>query len=135
MFFAWVVLRPVAAGQLEPPDRLRLWVSVFDRFFPWVWASVATLLASGFWVIFGVFGGFQNVGKHIHTMTALGLVMVIIYLVVFFSPYRKLRVAVDAGNWPAGGVALGRIRRLIGINLLLGLLTAAVGSGGRYLFP
>ena len=25
MFFAWMVLRPVAAGQLEPPARLTLW--------------------------------------------------------------------------------------------------------------
>ncbi|MCL5060668.1 MAG: hypothetical protein M1449_09365, partial [Candidatus Thermoplasmatota archaeon] len=41
----------------------------------------------------------------------------------------------DAGrgeqNWKAGGAALARIRRLIGINLSLGLLTIAVVFLGR----
>ena len=115
MFFAWVVLRPIAAGQLEPPARLKLWLSVFDRFFPWVWVCVAVLLGSGFWVIFGVFGGFENVGKHIHTMTGLGLVMVLIFLVVYFLPYQRLHAAVAKEDWPSGGKELGRIRRLIGI--------------------
>jgi uncharacterized membrane protein len=44
MFFAYMVLRP-SAGPLEAPVRLQLWDRVFSRFFPWVWASVATLLA------------------------------------------------------------------------------------------
>jgi predicted RNA-binding protein with PUA-like domain len=33
MFFAYVVLRPVAARQLEPSARLTLWAACFDRFF------------------------------------------------------------------------------------------------------
>ena len=32
-----------------------------------------------------------------------------------------------------GGQQLARIRRLIGLNLLLGLATVAIASGGRYL--
>ena len=34
MFFAYLVLRPVAATELEPPQRLPLWRGVFSRFFP-----------------------------------------------------------------------------------------------------
>ncbi len=33
MFFAWMILRPAAVDILEPPARLRLWLSVFKRFF------------------------------------------------------------------------------------------------------
>ena len=33
MFFAHVCLRPIVVGQLEPPQRLKLWVGVFGRFF------------------------------------------------------------------------------------------------------
>ena len=44
MFFAYVCLRPVAAMQLEPPARLRLWRGVFGGFFPLVWASVVVIL-------------------------------------------------------------------------------------------
>jgi uncharacterized membrane protein len=133
MFFAWMILRPVAASHLEPPDRLKLWKGVFDRFFPWVWASVGLILASGFWIILGYYQGFANVGPHVHTMTLLGITMTIIYLVVYFVPYPRLRAAVEAGNWPEGARHLALIRRLIGINLLIGLLTAAVAVSGRYL--
>ncbi len=133
MFFAWMVLRPVAAGQLEPPARLPLWLGVFDRFFPWVWASVAVILASGFWVVFAVYGGFAATPAHVHTMTALGIVMTAIFIFVYFVPYRRLGDAVASSDWPRGGTALGLIRRLIGINLVLGLVTVAVGAGGRYL--
>ena len=47
MFFAYMALRPVAALQLEPAQRLPLWAGVFARFFPWVWLTVALILASG----------------------------------------------------------------------------------------
>ena len=45
MFFAVLVLRP-SAFPLEPPDRLALWRRVFQRFFSWVWLSLALLLGT-----------------------------------------------------------------------------------------
>jgi uncharacterized membrane protein len=133
MFFAWWVLRPVAAGQLEPPARLRLWQGVFRRFFPWVWAAVAVLLVTGFWMLFAVFGGMGGAGWHVHLMLLTGLAMMAIFLHLWFAPYPRLGRAIDAEDWPAGGQALGQIRRLIGVNLIIGLITVAVASGGRFL--
>jgi uncharacterized membrane protein len=133
MFFAWVALRPVAATLLEPPLRLSLWSQVFARFFPWVWAAVIALLASGYWMLFRVFGGFHALPLYIHLMQVLGIVMILVFLHVFFAPYRRLTIAVAAQDWPAAGRALGRIRRLIGGNLILGLSVVAITSGGRYL--
>ena len=52
MFFAYMVLRPVAASQLEPPARLTLWAACFDRFFVWVWLAVVLLPLSGYWILF-----------------------------------------------------------------------------------
>ena len=134
MFFAYSALRPIAASQLEPPVRLALWVGVFGRFFPWVWVSVLTVVGSGYWMIFAAFGGMKGVGPHIHAMSGLGLLMTVIFLFVFFVPYRRLKAAVSAQDWPAGGNALGTIRGLIGLNTVLGLATVVVGAGGR-LFP
>ena len=57
MFFAYMFLRPAAAAQLEPPARLTLWAGVFSNFFPWVWSCIVVILATGFWMIFAVFGG------------------------------------------------------------------------------
>ncbi|WP_300271744.1 CopD family protein [Halomonas sp.] len=133
MFFAWMVLRPVAASQLAPPERLTLWHGVLERFFPWVWAAVAVLLGSGLWMLFAVFGGMAGARWHIHLMLALGLAMMAIYLHLWFAPWQRLRRAVAAEAWPEGGRQLATIRRLVGINLLLGLLTSAIAAGGRYL--
>lgn len=135
MFFAYVVLRPVAASQLEPPVRLTLWAGVFGRFFPWVWLSIAVILATGFWLIFGAYGGMGEVRGHVHTMLLLGIIMMLIFMHVFFAPYGRLKRAVAAQDWPAGGKALGQIRMLVGINTLIGLATIAVASGGRFLAP
>jgi uncharacterized membrane protein len=133
MFFAWMILRPVAGELLDPPARLTLWFNVFRRFFPWVWASVIALLGSGFWMLFSVFGGMAEAGWHIHVMLLTGLVMTGIYLHLWFTAYRKLGHAVAGQEWKEGGRHLGRIRRLIGINLILGLVTVIVASGGRFI--
>ena len=133
MFFAYMALRPVAAGQLEPPARLALWVGVFDRFFPWVFVSIALILGSGFWMVFAVFGGFAVTGLYVHVMLVLGILMMLIFFHVFFAPFRRLKQAVDQEDWVDGGKRLAQIRVMIGINLLLGLATIAVASGGRYL--
>jgi uncharacterized membrane protein len=131
MFFAWMCWRPVAAQQLEPPARLRLWAAVFARFFPWVWVAVAAILASGLWTLLQV--GMRQAPWYWHLMLTLGLVMSGIFVYVVAVPYARLRAAVAAQNWPAGGQALGRIRQLVGLNLLLGFATVAVATLGRLL--
>ncbi len=133
MFFAYMALRPVAAQILEPPLRLQLWSQVFGRFFPWVSVSVLLLLATGLWMIFGFYGGMGRVGNHIHLMLLVGLAMMAIYGHVFFAPYKRLQQAVAEQNWPEGGKQLGQIRKLIAINLSLGLLVVVIAGAGRYL--
>ena len=132
MFFAYMALRP-AAGSLEPPQRLRLWAQVFGRFFPWVWAAIVVLLVSGYWMIFEVFNGFAGSGLHIHIMQAIGLLMMLLFLHLYFAPYRRLRQRVTDEDWAAAGTQLNQIRMIVAINLLLGLIVVAVASGGRYL--
>jgi len=132
MFFAYMVLRPVAAGQLEPPARLKLWAGVFGLFFPWVWTAIAVILATGFWLIFA-YGGMGAVGGYVHAMLTLGIIMMLIFFHVFFAPYRRLKKAVATEDWPTGGKQLATIRKLVGINTLIGIVTVAVASGGRYL--
>ncbi len=133
MMFAHMMLRPAAVRVLEPPLRLNLWVQVFKNFFLWVWVAIITLLISGYWMVSSVFGGFGNVGLHIHIMHGLGIVMILIFMHVFFSPYRKLRHAVIVEDFQEGGVQLAKIRRLVGINILIGLIVSVVASAGRYI--
>ena len=131
MFFAYMALRPVAASVLEPPQRLTLWAGVFGKFFPWVWASVALILATGLHMLM-VLGG-TGAPLYALAMLVLGILMMLIFAHVFFASYGRLKRGVATQDWKAGGAALGQIRMLIGINLSLGLLTIAVVFGGRAL--
>ena len=131
MFFAYMVLRP-SAGPLEPPLRLALWARVFGRFFPWVWASIAVLLVSGYAMLFLRFGGFAGAGLHIHVMQVTGLLMMLLFLHLFFAPWRRFSRAVETGAFQDAAASLDRIRRIVAINLVLGIVTVAVGASGRF---
>lgn len=133
MFFAYMALRPVAASLLEPQQRLPLWSQVFARFFPWVWAAVIILPATGLWMVFSVFGGFGQVAPYIHMMTAIGTLMILLFMHVFFVPYRRMKTALAANDLPEAGRQLAKIRMIIGINLILGLIVTVVASAGRYM--
>jgi len=130
MFFAYMTLRPAAAVLLEPPQRLPLWQATLSRFFTWVWIAVGLIVVSSAWMLVAL-GGMRSVGVYVHIMLAIGVVMMLIFAHVFFAPYRRLTRAVQAKDWPAGGAALAQIRKLVGLNLILGLLTVAVAILGR----
>ena len=125
MFFAHFVLRPVAVAQLPPPQRLPFWVGIFGRFFPWVWVCVIGLLLTGQAMILQM-GGMGAVGMQVHIMVAIGYVMAGIFAYLYFEPYASLKRAVAAQDWPAGGAAQDRIRKLVVTNLTLGLLNIAL---------
>jgi uncharacterized membrane protein len=131
MFFAFMVLRPSAAP-LEPEARLTLWHRVFRRFFPWVWSSIVLLLASGYGMIFLYFEGFAGAGLYIHVMQGIGIVMMLLFLHLFFGPWRRFSYAVERKHFPDAAERLGQIRRIIAVNLVLGLLTVVVGASGRF---
>lgn len=130
MFFAHVALRP-AAQQLAPPLRLALMAATLATFFKWVGAAVAIIIVTGFMMIFGA-GGFARFGGHVHAMSALGLLMAAIYGFIVAVPFPRLRAAAEASQWAEAGAAAAQVRRLVGINLILGLVTitiAALGGG------
>lgn len=133
MFFAYMALRPVAASLLEPPQRLPLWSLTFGRFFPWVWVTIFTLLATGLWMVYFMFGGFGHAGFHIQLMTGIGTLMIFLFMYVFFAPYRGIKQALAAKDFPEAGRRLAQIRIIIAINLILGLIVTVVASAGRYM--
>ena len=131
MFFAYMVLRP-SAGPLEPETRLALWHRVFHRFFPWVWVSIVLLLGSGYGMMFLYFGGFAGAGLHIHVMQGTGILMMLLFLHLFFGPWRRFGHAVEREAFPEAAKELDQIRRIVATNLVLGLLTVIVGASGRF---
>ncbi len=133
MFFAYMALRPAAATLLDPPQRLPLWVGTFRNFFPWVWLAVVLLPVTGYVMIFRVFGGMAGAGLHIHLMQGIGWIMMLMFMHLYFAPFKRLQRAVTIGDWPDAAVRLAQIRRIVGINLMLGLSVTLIASAGRYL--
>ncbi len=133
MFFAYMALRPVAAKLLEPAVRLSLWARSLSRFFFWVWLAVIIIPVTGYWMIFSAFNGFAGVAWYVHIMQALGIIMILIFLHVFFAPFKRLRRAINEENYQEGGKSLGQIRKLVGLNLLIGLIVIIVAVGLEHL--
>jgi uncharacterized membrane protein len=131
MFFAHQILRP-AAAVLEPGLRLTLWSRVLGRFFAVVFGAIALLLLTGYAMVFGVYAGVGSTGLHIQLMQAIGILMILLFLHLYFAPWRRFRTAVARQEWAEGGRQLGQIRTIVTINLVLGLIVVAIGSSGRY---
>jgi uncharacterized membrane protein len=131
MFFAHQVLRPSAVA-LDPETRLTLWLRVFDRFFPWVFAAIVLLLASGYGLVFGVYGGFPALPIYVNLMQGLGILMMLLFLHLYFAPWRRFRTAVARQDWAESGRQLAQIRTIVTINLVLGLIVIAIGGSGAY---
>jgi len=132
MFFAYMVLRPVAGSLLPPPERLQLWSLVFDKFFLWVWISIVTILATGYFMLFGQYGSFADAPLFIIIMHWMGLLMVMLFMHVFFAPYKRMRIAVQEGKWEVAAGKLAQIRILVGVNTTVGLLIVVVVGVGKY---
>ena len=133
MFFAHFALRPTLKQALEPPARIQVALGVFRRFFPWVWASIATLWLTGIWVSILVFK--EKVGLHVLIMAGIALLMTLVFVYLFVMPYRKMRIAVEYENWRWASAKFSNIRKLMALNLMLGLLTVAVAVSGPMVIP
>ncbi len=132
MFFAHMAVRPSVLA-LAPPERLPLMRAIMGRFFAWVWVAIITLLATGYGVLLlGYRGGFGGGGPYVDAMQGIGGVMMALFLYLFFAPWQSFKNAVAAENFPKAAGHMARIRWIIGVNLVLGLITAAIGAIGAF---
>ena len=61
-------------------------------------------------------------------MQATGILMMLLFLHLFFGPWRRFARATGAGEWQDAATKLNRIRHIVATNLVLGLVTVAVGA-------
>jgi uncharacterized membrane protein len=121
--FMLFALRPAAAEQLAPPQRLPLIAQVLRRFFVLVWISIAVLLLTGLAMLLAV--GMKAAPTGWHLMFGIGLLMFALFGHLYFGPFRRLKQAVAAADWPEGGRRVGQIATLATANLALGALAIA----------
>ncbi len=123
-------VRPAAVATLEPPQRLAFMAAALSRFFVGVSIAVAATLVSGLWLLMAG-GGFARVHWSVHGMFTGGLVMMALFLHIRFAPYARLQRAVAAREWPVAAAQLGSIRKLVAVNLTLGVVVVALAVVGR----
>jgi len=124
MAYALLVLRP-SLTVLDPATRLRLHGQTFRRFFLIVWHAMPLMLLTGWAMVIGIYGGFATLPWSVNVMQLLGLLMAVVFLVLFFGPWKRFRAA-------PGAEATDSIRRLIRVNLVLGVVIIIVASLGRF---
>jgi uncharacterized membrane protein len=123
MFFAYVVLRPSMAA-IEAPQRMLLHTRVFKKFFLVVWHVMPLVLITG-GAMLALNWDMATLPWQINAMMALGLLMAAVFLVIVFGPYRQFRRTTDRNRMAS---SLDSIRKLIGVNLVLGLITVIVAG-------
>lgn len=123
MAFMLFALRPSLPLIEAPAQRLPLLVAVLRRFFALVWAAIALLLLSGFYML--GHAGAQAAPLGWHTMAGIGTLMCLIFGHLYFALYRPLLRAVTAADWPQGARRVNLIAKLVMVNFVLGWLAVA----------
>ena len=132
MFFAHLILRP-ATRALPSMRRLPLWGRVLGSFFSWVWIAALGILISGHGLLFVNATSLVPTQRSLLVMMVLGDLMFLFFLYAWFGPYRALKAALALDDWSTARLHQGRIRRIVLINLILGLATIVVATEGRLL--
>jgi len=129
MFFAYFCLRPAAVEILEPPQRLPLWLATFKRFFKVTAVAVAIIVVTGLIMLLQVGFKYAPIGWHI--MLTTGLLMTATFIYVYAGLYPKLCKQCQASTWPEAGETLNKIRKMVGMNLALSVITIAAAAFSR----
>lgn len=107
LFFACLVLRP-ALSSLPAATREQAWQATMTRLLPWLWAGMALLFITGLAQVYAIFGSFRFAAARVHWMAAAASLMLALFLVMRFGPWRSSQRA---------------HHRLLAAQLAIGLLT------------
>jgi uncharacterized membrane protein len=121
-FMLWA-LRPVATAQLQPPVRIPLLAAVMGRFFPMVWLSIGVIVITGTCMLMSA--GMKAAPLGWHLMLGIGLLMFLLFAHLYFGPFKRLKLACTATDWPEAGRRMGQIQTLVKTNFALGWLAIA----------
>jgi uncharacterized membrane protein len=123
-------VRPAAVATLEPPLRLCTMTAALRRFFVGVDAAIALLFVSGVTMIL-LTSGFRAVHWRVEAMMGIAIVMAGIYVYIRASVFKALRRAVEESAWPVAAARLNTVRKLVSLNLALGVVVFGVAIAGR----
>ena len=112
------------------PNGIEIYLIILKRFFPWMWIAIVLTIGSGYWIIFSYYGGLELLAYYIQIMSGLGLTMLVNSIVMHLVPYRGLRAAVESDEIDKAVKQARFLHRLMGANLVLGLVTILMAIAG-----
>jgi uncharacterized membrane protein len=96
--------------------------------------AVIILLGSGGWMVFSLFHSITHVPLYVILMMGLAMLMVVVFVALYYHPWRKCKNSVSIRDWSACSMQLSRIRLLSKINMGLGIrIVLIIGAGLHYL--
>jgi len=122
--------RSAAGAVLEPPARLTFLSAALTRFFRGVQAALAVLFLSGL-AMFFLHGGFGDAHWRVYAMFGVAVVMAGLFDHARKRPLPALQRAVASSDWKAGAACVARIRRVVTINIGLGVAVFVIATVGR----
>lgn len=131
LFFLTILLPPALATQ-DAPERHALWARLLPRFFTASWVAAAVALASGFALLFSLYGGFAVAGRHIHVMAGFGIVMTVALAWTYMAPLKRFEEAEEAAETAKAEAALRRVLGWQRLVLALGVGALVAGGVGAY---
>jgi len=131
-FFVVVVMSRVIAT-LEPYQQLIIWRKTLARFSTLVWLAIVVLLITGSWMIYRIYGGLGNAPLYVLIMALLALLMMTVFIITFFVPYRHFKQAIQAQDIETCQRKLETVRLLGKVNMAIGLcVVIIIGIGPHY---
>ena len=132
-FFVVVVMSHVIAT-LEPYQQLIIWRKTLARFSTLVWLAMVVLLTTGSWMIYRIYGGLGNAPLYVLIMALLALLMMTVFIITFFVPYRHFKQAIQTQDIETCQLKLEAVRLLGKVNMAIGLcVVIIIGIGPHYL--
>ena len=132
-FFVVVVMSRVIAT-LEPYQQLIIWRKTLARFSTLVWLAMVVLLTTGSWMIYRIYGGLGNAPLYVLIMALLALLMMTVFIITFFVPYRHFKQAIQKQDIDTSQLKLETVRLLGKVNMAIGLcVVIIIGIGPHYL--
>jgi uncharacterized membrane protein len=58
--------------------------------------------------------------------------MIALFMHLYFAPWRRMKFALQNSDYPEAAKQIPQIRRIVAINLSLGIANVIIGAGGRY---
>jgi uncharacterized membrane protein len=132
LFFVRVIALPATSSIKAPMDRMRVRLAIYSRMFRWGWLGLLFFLGGGLWALRIL--GLTKWPLHVQLMAGMAAAMVLLHLAGYLGLLLSMEVAVEQERLLHAAKNNFWIRKLIWVNLFLGLAAGILGAAGGYLF-